>query len=100
MQLSLARRGGFAGLRPPAFVVDLAGLPPTGAQSFERLVAAARADLPLLTGTGPTQPDRFTYVLTIGGEPTGAGERYEFDELSASPALMALVAAIQAAARK
>jgi hypothetical protein len=98
MQLSLIRRGGFAGLRPPAFVVDLGSVPASAAQEFERLVAAARNDLPHLASQQTNQPDRFTYVLTIGGEGV-CDEQYTFDELAATPAVMALVSAVQTTAR-
>jgi hypothetical protein len=97
MQLSLIRRGGFAGLRPPAFVVDLTALPPAAAQEFQRLVGAARSDLPQVAVSRSAQPDRFTYVLRIA-EP-GHTTEHEFDELAATPPIMALVAAIQATAR-
>ncbi len=104
MLLTLARHGGFAGLRRPPLVVDTATLAPEIGRKLEALVHAARAH-PGKTRprspAAPAQPDRFSYTLTVGATAAEGGEStHEIDEADAPEPLLALVAAVQDSPRK
>ncbi len=101
MHISLTRRGGFAGLRPPPLVVDVASLPSGVASEIKRLVATAlTANRPSpAPATAPAQPDRFSYTLTITSD-DGSEVTHAFDETTATPPLTALVETLQKVGRK
>ena len=71
MQVSLKVSGGFAGLRPPATVVDAGALGPAERNELAALVARACAD-----GGGPRAasrvPDAMSFVVVVddGGKQT------------------------------
>lgn len=99
MQLTLTRRGGFAGIRPPATVVETDDLAPAVAKEIERLLSDA--DLPSIrpVATDTPQPDRFSYTLSIARHAAKA-DVYSIEEAAATPQVHALIRAIHAAAKK
>lgn len=92
IRVQLTVEGGFAGLAPRRFTVDVTQLPePTAAELRAELVRACRSGLldSSLSGT----PDVFVYHLRVTGDVT-AGP-LTFDDVTASPELRALVAHVQ-----
>jgi emfourin len=69
MQISVSRRGGFAGLDEELGRVRTEDLDPEEASALEsRLAAADFFDLPSELPTSTVGADQFTYVLTVDGE--------------------------------
>jgi hypothetical protein len=89
-QLSLARSGGVAGIRPPPKVLDTAGLSVAAAQHIEELLEksnffALPAELPERTRGA----DNFQHTLTVR-HAGGREHTVTFSEASASEALREL----------
>ena len=89
-QLSLARSGGVAGIRPPPKVLDTAGLSSTDARQIEALLVksnffALPAELPERTHGA----DNFQHSLTVR-HADGREHTVTFSEASASEALRQL----------
>ena len=89
-QLTLARSGGVAGIRPPPKVLDTAGLTAPAAQHIEELLVKAGffalpAELPERSPT----PDSFQHSLTVR-HAGGREHTVTFTEGAASEALREL----------
>jgi hypothetical protein len=97
MRITLARHGGFAGVRMPPVVVDTTTLPRLIGSNIERLVKAAPPPRDTVQSVPPS-PDRFSFTLTIS-HVNGEEVHYQFDETTASSHLMALVNTLQVIGR-
>jgi len=89
-QLTLARSGGVAGIRPPPKQLDTASLPPAAARHIEELLT--RADffaLPAELQESTKSADNFQHTLTVR-HAGGREHTVTFTEASASEALREL----------
>jgi hypothetical protein len=89
-QLTLARSGGVAGIRPPPKVLDTAELPAAAAQRIEELLVKAKFfALPAELPERSPSPDSFHHSLTVR-HASGREHTVTFSESGASEALREL----------
>src|SRR5947209_8274851 len=96
MRISLARSGGFGGIRPPPVIVDTEKLPPAEGKKLEALVQSSgiRALNAAPQPKGPAQPDRFSYTLTLS-EPSGREQQITLSEQDLTPDQVSLFEAVK-----
>ena len=89
-QLTLARSGGVAGIRPPPKVLDTAGLSVAAAQHIEELLEKSKFfTLPTELPERSQSADNFQHSLTVR-HADGREHTVTFSEASASEALREL----------
>ena len=96
MRISLARSGGFGGIRPPPVIVDTEKLPPAEGAKLEALVQSSgiRALTSAPKPSSPAQPDRFSYTLTLS-DPSGREQKVVLSEQDLTPEQVTLFEAVK-----